>query len=200
MPRINLTVELLDIDQVKALGAKWHDENKICHVPHDISAEILKKWLSHTNYNIKSDFFYIARSYSRCWKCLILTPIFCFAVSPSAIFLTHSNNDQQKCRHNLQDTLTFISHLTAITPNAENIVKKMTSKFFLDFSDMSHSEYWMNHCEACGTKQDDSALYHGTDAVFNPKYESSIYPITLFQFNEYFACSGNAPEDQHIVK
>lgn len=175
-------------------------ENELKRVKHKLSSSynqfiILKgkKLLSHeakeeqVQENLRADFFYLAQTYTNCYKCKKSTLI-------NAIILPEGFEEvdeyaiedlQQKeifIEKNIpfrrQNYLSIISHITYISSEALKEIDNYTSKalFQEQYSMTTGYSYYRSICSYCGAAQCDNYIIS--------EFDSPFYPVNVDKFKK----------------
>jgi hypothetical protein len=217
-----LNVPYSQKDLAKSLGAKWDNKKKSWFVPHGVNVTPFIHWITeridplYQTPNIRSNNFYIVKSKEICWKCSKISDVFAFFL-PSG----HEKIDyweDEICQHQSPSNLIevnewikaehtiFVTYVNHLSEYPLKLIKEISPNYYYDFSKTTSDNYYMNHCEYCGSKQGDFFMYsepggafcpysktHAEEMVFNwyeANFEanagafSSVETVDLFCFND----------------
>ena len=208
MPRIDLQVPFAEKEDAKRLGARWDAEKKVWYIPDGVDCAPLKKFLPHEpTINIRSSNYYIAESSEACWKCNETTRVYGILLPAGHETLEpideadagFGSDDQfeeadfqvwldsaESRRWVKSDEPTIIHYVSHIASNVIAHIHRLTQNYRVDFSKTTQSSYWMNHCEHCGMKQGDFAMYCEPQGAFFPLSEQDASRIVLHRVAEFF--------------
>jgi hypothetical protein len=133
--------------------------------------------------NVRSPGYFIARMLTACRHCDRITEVFAFAVPPTHEFMT----DDEWNVAGVAAFLFFISWLP------DSVLSRLAAR-------KASEGGWLNHCEHCGTPQEDEEL-HCEPGAFMPTNESEAANIELVYVDEAFeaAAAGYAPDPEFVT-
>ena|ERR1700757_4550630 len=199
MPRIDLTVPFAEKDDAKRLGARWDANQKIWYVPEGINPGPFSRWLPlEPDINIRAVSYWIGVSEISCWKCDGRTRAFGFILPAGHETLDVEDDNEEVDLWVLCDSPTVLSYVTNLSPAVAERIQAMTRHYRLDFSKMTNSSYWMNHCEACGMKQGDFELFSEPGGGFFPMDEQEATRLALHEVKAPFSCSSDQSYGSHL--
>jgi len=194
MTRIDLKVPFSDKDEAKKLGARWDASSKVWFVPAGVGSSAFQRWMpSVPDLRVRANSYSIAQTTESCWKCGDLTRVYGFLLPTGhQVFET---DDDGVADWNEHDYPSMVAYVTDLPAAAAARIKAATTRYFLDFSKTTNSSYWMNHCEHCGMKQGDFAMYCEPGGAFYPMDEDAVSSIKLEAVSAPFSCNGETSYD-----
>ncbi|MDN2677946.1 DUF5710 domain-containing protein [Janthinobacterium sp. SUN033] len=191
MARINLNVPFSEKDEAKQLGARWDATLKVWFVPDGVDSSAFGRWLPTVpDVNIRSQRYGIAQTETVCWKCDELTRVYGFVLPPGHQTVEQDEDGVDEWYEH--DSSAMALYVTDLPPTVIARLKPITRHYYVDFSKTTNSSYWMNHCENCGMKQGDFAIYCEPGGAFFPMDEYATSKISLQSVHEPFCCNGDA--------
>jgi hypothetical protein len=135
--------------------------------------------------NVRSQFFFVARTNTRCWHCKSLTRVLALALPRGHETL---DPDTAEAWHyaNVNALIFFVEHLT------EGVLSRLDglSQYYrVSHCSATQSAYWANHCEHCGEVLGDHELHCELDGAFMPSSETAASNIQLLRIQEPFEAS-----------
>jgi hypothetical protein len=190
MARIDLCVPFSQKDEAKALGAKWDAVQKIWYVPDGVDAKLFSKWTGclgdDSPPNVRAKSYYIAEASRECWKCNKRSRVYAF-VLPAGFEALCETEEEDMSSWMKYSQPTFLSYITRFPEHAQQAIKSVTDKYFLDTSSMTTPmAYWMNHCEHCRARLGDFETMEEYDSPFSPLGPEEARQITLWHFDQPF--------------
>jgi hypothetical protein len=67
-----------------------------------------------------------------------------------------------------EDAAALLFYVECLSNEAGNVVRELAPRFRVDYSTPVDRNYWVNHCQHCGTIQEDHDLHCEPDAAFLP--------------------------------
>lgn len=202
MARINLQVPFSEKDEAKRLGARWDPDKKVWYISEGMPITPFQNWLpAETVINVRSPFYAIAESAKECWKCGKVTLVYGFMLPAGHETLEETAADSDTVEWIKKEQPTTIYYVDYIPKSARNHISAITLDYRIDYSQATHSSYWMNHCQHCGMKQGDFDMYCEPGGAFCPMDEEDESLITVHMVHEAFeaSCGGNSNDDVIII-
>ena len=200
MPSIDLEVPYHDKELAKAAGARWDARRKVWYVVNRDDLTPFAKWLPQpSRINHRSDSYVLLESRRDCWKCARETRVFGFAMprgheqfeesSPELEFSSDAEyqawlDGPDAIRWVAQDTATVLSYVTHISESALSRIQSLTMRYRKDYSSVTGTRYFMNHCEHCDAKLGDFETIEEFDAPLRPIGTESASRLVLYPMNE----------------
>jgi hypothetical protein len=156
MPRIDLQVPFPEKDEAKRLGARWDAQLKRWYIPEGTDHTAFNKWLPKppSPPNIRAPFWYLASSMRECWRCEVPSSVFAIMLPPGYEALNIADDPADDCWMD-SDSSTLLSYLSDVPGSVAAQLRERAPRYRLDYSQTTHSFYWMNHCEHCQAKLGD---------------------------------------------
>ncbi len=175
---IRLSVPFHEKDEAKKLGALWNAQGRFWYIVNDQDIALFSKWLQYENakINIKSAAYYIAKSFRNCWKCNYKSEVY-------AIILPKNNSFKNPYAK-------ILSYVTYLSKETQKYFNFMTNQFYYDYSNVTNSSYWMNHCKECKARLGDFETIEEYTSPFLAKSISEAKNITLYLIEERLEASG----------
>jgi Domain of unknown function (DUF5710) len=195
MARVDLKVPFAQKDEAKTLGAKWDPDKKVWYVPEGADIKLFNKWVVESvpedsiEVNLRASSYYIAVSARSCWKCQQKTKVYAFILPSGFEAFSCGEEPQDDCwvSYELPSPLTYI---TKLPRHAQEALSSITKNCYRDYSNTTHSSYWMNHCEHCKALLGDfDTIEDG--AAFSPMSPGDAEKISLHHFNVPFEGNGS---------
>jgi hypothetical protein len=143
---------------------------------------------SHSDANVRSQTFYVARSNARCWHCGEATRLIALAV-PQNHEILHADADADAEADNRDQPApdawqrvnadAFLFYVDYLPDGVRDQLKQISPSFRMAYSAVTLNSYWANHCEHCGTLLDDHDLHCEPEGAFMPVSESAATAIQL---------------------
>jgi len=171
-----LEVPFSEKDAAKSLGAKWNQKIKKWYVPRGVDEEGFNHWVPTEGSLTVMPPLFILKSWETCWSCGESADVFCLA-SAGVI----DDDDEEKEELNM-----FIQYLdlTYIPDYLDTIFKTKIPRYFMDYTKMSNSHYYVNHCH-CNAKLGDFYLHHEPEGAFHPICDEHAQEIIMYNLGFY---------------
>jgi hypothetical protein len=195
--RIDLCVPFEQKDEAKRLGARWDASAKVWYVPDGKDAAPFERWLPReidpNDIGVRAEYYYIVESSCACWKCGQSTRVYCFLLPVDHETLPEEGefDDEELYTWRRNDAPTMLSYVTNLIPEVVEKLRTFGDVYRVNLSEMTESQYWMNHCENCGAKQGDFHLHSEPGGAFFPMDEEAASQITLHRVAQPFGCQGD---------
>jgi len=175
---IRLSVPFHEKDEAKKLGAKWNAQGQFWYIMNDQDITLFYKWLQNENakINIKSATYYIAKSFRNCWKCNYKSKVYAIILPKNNLF-----------KNRYAKILSYVTYLSKETQKYFNFI---TNQFYYDYSNVTNSSYWMNHCQECKARLGDFETIEEYTSPFFAKTIPEAKNITLYFVDERLEASG----------
>lgn len=178
MKIIRLSVPFHQKEQAKTLGARWNNKGKFWYITHDEERSLFAQWMQNENekLNISSTSYFIAKSFRTCWKCKQFSDVY-------AIILPKPNPFSKEYAR-------ILYYLTNISQEVQERFYDITSYYYYDYSNMTHSSYWMNHCQHCNARFGDFETIEEYTSSFKPRSIADAKKVVLFLVEEKLEAAG----------
>lgn len=186
--------EKLEDIKHKIFGFSEYDKNNYeSHISetHNISIE-----KNDHNVNFKSRFFYLAQTYTKCYKCKRKTLAHAIILPENFETIDHITIDDLEakgihtedfslfCHENYQ---TILSYITYFSPHAiEQVYKYINKEYYkMVYSSSVDHAYYRSICQYCNSAQGDNFLIN--------EFNSAFYPVKAEDFNkiEFYRIDSN---------
>jgi hypothetical protein len=139
--------------------------------------------------NIRSAAYFLAQSVAACGRCSQPSPAFSFGLLPG-------HQRQVDERWESVDTSVLLFYIDYLPPEVISVAQELTSHYRLDYSRLTETEYWVNHCQHCDALLEDHDLHCEPDGAFLPLSTRDAERILLVEVREPFSarvrgCSEN---------
>jgi hypothetical protein len=210
VPSIDLEVPYQEKELAKALGARWDARRKIWYVVDREDLTPFDRWLPRPpRINHRSDSYMLLESQRGCWNCGQATRVFGFAMprgheqfEESSGDLEFSSDAEYETWLDGPEAMQWVSQTAAavlcyvihISESALSRMQSLTIRYRKDFSSVTGTRYFMNHCESCDAKLGDFETIEEFDAPLCPIGTASASRLFLYPVNERLeADSSSAP-------
>lgn len=194
-----LNINFEDIDEVKALGAKWDSETKKWFIEYRSDYPNFKKWIlkDRDSTIILCDHYYIVEGKQSCFKCGKMTTVIGFGFEN---YYEVYNDSFER----YSDEIHIASGIYSLSPKLVKYLKEKYN-FYLGYSKTAENEYYSNHCKHCNVIQGNFFLF---DEVDSPFFIDSIEKAKNLKLNKVIlkndimidACIGYGSKDSLIKK
>jgi hypothetical protein len=153
--------------------------------------------------NVRSKDYLIARTIGPCTDCGGRTPLVALVLPPSHETLSLAEDDdgdplpdswnQVSCR-------AFLFYIGYLPGGVQQRVQASSKSYRPAVSPIVQGSYWANHCEHCGSLQEDHDLFCEPGGAFLPVDAVSASAIELTRIDEPFAAAaaGYACEPEYL--
>lgn len=207
-PQQYLNVPYSKKDLAKSLGAKWDNKRKSWFVPKGVDSAPFMQWITARidplcqTPNIRANKFYIVKSKELCWKCSRLSEVFAFFLPAGHEKLEDWEDEsyQNQPSSNLiagkewvkAEYAIFVTYVNFLSEYPLKLIKEISPNYYYDFSKTTSDNYYMNHCEHCGSKQGDFFMYSEPGGAFCPSSEADAEDMIFSLYEDNFeANAGN---------
>ena len=208
MPSIDLEVPYQEKDRARALGARWDPRRKVWYVvdPEDLTS--FAKWLPQPpRISLRADSFFVLESRRDCWRCERATRVFGFAMprghqqlvesSPALEFSSDAEYEAwldgpDATQWVAQESTAVLSYVQHISESALARMHSLTMRYRKDYSSVTQTRYFMNHCEHCDAKLGDFETIEEFDAPFRPIGSASASKLLRYLVNERLEASASS--------
>ena len=135
--------------------------------------------------NVRSQFYFVARTNTRCSQCNSLTRVLAL-VLPSG-HETLDPDAAEAWHHANVDALIFF--VERLAEGVRSKLDALSPYYRLSHCSATQSAYWANHCEQCGEVLGDHELHCELDGAFMPSSETAASNIQLLRIQEPFEAS-----------
>jgi hypothetical protein len=167
VPRIELRVPLPEKDQARQLGARWDPQNSTWYVPDGVDATPLQKWIpAPQSPNILAEHWFLATTTRQCWRCHAPTHVFGIVLPEQhEALVVEGTADGSDDYWQPSDLPTMLSYVADVLESVAKRLRSLAPRYHIDYSQTTHSFYWMNHCEHCKAKLGDFETFHEPGAT-----------------------------------
>lgn len=102
--------------------------------------------------NVLCNNLFLFESKKKCWRCNKMTKVICLGTNDSYT-LFDNKNDYERYQH-----LQLLSYVKKLPIELADFLKK-NYRYYLGYSQHIRSEYYINHCEHCGSIQGDNYIH-----------------------------------------
>jgi hypothetical protein len=153
--------------------------------------------------NVRSKDYFIARTAGPCAYCGVRTPLVALVLPPSHETLTLAGDGADGPRPDSWDQVPWSAFLFYVgyLPDGVQLRVQASSKTYRPaVSPAAQGSYWANHCEHCGSLQEDHDLFCEPEGAFLPVDAASASAIELTRIDEPFAAAaaGYACEPEYL--
>ena len=196
MPRVTLRVPFEEKEEAKKLGARWDRTQQTWYVPDGIDSSRFKNWLPVPEPpNIRAPRWFLATSARECWRCGGRSCVFAIVLPPEheALMVEDDPADDYWERG---WSSTLLSYVVDVAEPVAARLRRVAPRYRVDYSQTTHSFYWMNHCEHCDAKlgdfetMEEPGTFYGCDLTFEV---GSPRAVDLCEIAEPFtgSCGGH---------
>ncbi|RFS21342.1 hypothetical protein DVR12_15685 [Chitinophaga silvatica] len=178
-----LNVPPTEKELASAKGARWSHEDQSWYLPADDFDRLIDidAWIPQQNpCIILPDPVILIKSTSPCWKCHHSNTFIAFAAN---FFYEKDNNERDELVWRLQDFFAIFEQIIEISDNLQSLLNKEYPLYKYVWSDVADRHLWLNHCEICHSKQEDSYLFNKQNGLFHPKTREEAAKLQLQSFN-----------------
>jgi len=153
--------------------------------------------------NVRSKDYLIARSVRPCTHCGVGTPLVALVLPPSHEILSLAEDDGSGPLADSWDEThgsAFLFHIGYLPDRVQQRVQASSKTYRLAVSPAAQGSRWANHCEHCGSLQEDHDLFCEPEGAFLPVDAASASAIELTRIDEPFAAAaaGYAREPEYL--
>jgi hypothetical protein len=184
MSSIDLEVPYQEKELAKALGARWNPQRKVWYVVDRDDLTPFAKWLPRPpQINHRAASYILLESSRDCWKCGKETHVFGFAlprgyqqleaVEPDREFSSDAEYEvwlegPDAIQWVARQATAVLSYITHISDSALTRTQSLSKRYRKDYSNVTGTRYFMNHCEQCDAKLGDFETIEEFDAPLRP--------------------------------
>lgn len=178
-------------DEVKSLGAKWDYEQKKWYIPYGLKESLFETWLHNCKSpNFKSDYFYLAQSFKKCYKCqsnikvyAIILPIDFERLTPIDELEEDIEDSAEEAFWIKQDYFSILSYISEISFHALEKIRKYATNYSLRYSNTTNSYYFISSCTSCSAIQGDNFVISEFNSPFHPIEVKDFKNITFHKID-----------------
>jgi hypothetical protein len=111
--------------------------------------------------NVRSANYLLLQAISQCPRCSLPTSVFCLGVNSGYESRTEE-------RWISEDAAALLFYVERLSKEAGELLMELAPQFWIDHSTPVDRSYCVNHCQHCGTIQEDHNLHCEPDAAFLP--------------------------------
>lgn len=183
-----LNVPYKEKDEAKNLGAKWDNSKKKWYISSSNSdIKQFSRWLPSESYNFISDFFYLAQTERKCYKCNTLITVNAIVLPEGckSIEEDFDDNDKQDIQREFvpQDYHSILAYIKNISPEALIEINKYANNYTLNYSATVNTTYYMSICTNCNAHQGDNFTIIECGSPFSPSNASDFKKIIFHKIN-----------------
>jgi hypothetical protein len=139
--------------------------------------------------NVRSAAYFLAQSVAACGRCSQPSSAFSFGLLPG-----HQRQVDEGWESVDMGVLLF--YIDYLSPEVISVAQELTPHYRLDYSPLTATEYWVNHCQHCGALLEDHDLHCEPDGAFLPLNTREAEGILLVEVRAPFlawarGCSDN---------
>ncbi|CBG87112.1 hypothetical protein [Citrobacter rodentium] len=169
-------------------GAHYDAHSGVWYVePHELTDALRNFAYDAVDFNIVAPYYLVITSKVQCSSCRQPTDII-------AVMFTRYLKKSQDGRRWLSVTgNSFLFHINQLP---EAIRKNIKAKnYYPDKSKTSGLRYWMNHCEVCGERLSDYALFCVEEDLFKRMPVERLLKADIRKVKRMFVCQAGNPAD-----
>jgi len=153
--------------------------------------------------NVRSNGYLIARTAGECPRCGLQTRLVALVVPPSHEALSQAEHEQGGPENDTWDPVPWsalLFHIGYLPDDVQQRLKDFSATYRPALSAAAPGSNWANHCEHCGSLQEDDDLFCEPEGAFFPVDAASASVIELTPIDEPFAAAvgGYACEPQYL--
>lgn len=170
-----LQVPYEEKDKAKSLGAKWDTNRKKWYVPDGLDKKPFAKWLPNyeTEFTLRALApFYLMKSKETCWKCEQVSEVISFAA------------DGVEEEGNLINQFVTFFYVALLPERLQRFLAENYINYFLDYSNTTKSNYYINHCQHCAVSLGDFFMHNEPGGSFDPLIEEVAKEIELIELKD----------------
>ena len=158
--------------------------------------------------NVRSKDYLIARTAGPCAHCGVRTRLVALVLPPSHETLSLAEDDEDGPLPDSWDQVpwsAFLFYVGYLPDGVQQRVHASSKTYRPAVSPAAQGSYWANHCEHCGSLQEDHDLFCEPEGAFLPVDAASASAIELTRIDEPFAAAAAgytcAPEYlEHMIR
>jgi hypothetical protein len=142
--------------------------------------------------NVRSKDYFIALTVGPCTFCGVSTPLLALVLPPSHETLSPAEDDEDGALPEAWDRVpwsAFLFYVEYLPDGVQQRVQASSERYRPAVSEASQRSYWANHCQHCGSLQDDHDLFCEPEGAFFPVDAASASAIELTCIDEPFAAA-----------
>jgi hypothetical protein len=186
-----LYVPYHDKDKVKSLGAEWCYKKKNWYIPFGLNENLFETWIYNcTSPNFKADYFYLAQTSKQCYKCQSKTKVYAIVLPIGFERLTaiddleeEPTNSTEEYSWIKQDYFSILSYISEISDLALEKIKKYADNYSLNYSNTTHSYYFISSCTSCSAIQGDNFVISEFNSPFHPIEVNNFKNIIFYKID-----------------
>jgi len=152
---IELQVPFTEKDEAKRLGARWDSSRKTWYIPEGLERLAFARWIpTPQSPNIRAKGWSVAGSRRECWRCKRVSRVFAVVLPPGYEALRVEDDPSDDYWEGGED-LVLLSYVDDVPRSVAAQLHRLAPRYRIDYSQTTHSFYWMNHCEQCEAKLGD---------------------------------------------
>jgi hypothetical protein len=153
--------------------------------------------------NVRSQGYLIARTAGACSRCGLKTRLVALVLPPSHEAMSLAEDEQNGPEADSWDPVpcsAFLFHVGYLPDEVRQRLEGFSKTYRPAASAAAQGSYWANHCEHCGSLQEDQDLFCEPEGAFFPVDAASASVIELTHIDEPFeaATGGYACEPQYL--
>jgi hypothetical protein len=142
--------------------------------------------------NVRSTDYFIALTAGLCTYCGVSTPLLALVLPPSHETLSPTEDDEDGALPEAWDRVpwsAFLFYVEYLPDGVQRRVQASCERYRPAVSQAAQRSYWANHCEHCGSLQEDHDLFCEPEGAFFPVDAASASAIELTCIDEPFAAA-----------
>lgn len=185
--RVDLDVPYEEKDMAKRLGARWDSYYRVWHVHPGVDMRPFERWLPiRHEYSVRARSYFVAESDIGCWKCGKVFSVNALMLPAGHEDLEPGDDESPEAIWYQRHSVGMLTYVTSLPATVAHSLKTLAPNYWVDYSQTTRSEYWMNHCAHCGAKQGDFPLLCEVGSPFRPMDEKSASLVTVRAFDGPF--------------
>jgi hypothetical protein len=144
--------------------------------------------------NVRSKDYFIALTAGLCTYCGVSTPLLALALPPLHETLSAAEDHEDEEFSQGWDRVpwsAFLFYVEYLPDGVQQRVQASSRRYRPAVSKAAQRSYWANHCEHCGSLQDDHDLFCEPKGAFFPVDAASARAIELTCIDEPFAAAAS---------
>ncbi|WP_348988942.1 DUF5710 domain-containing protein [Xenorhabdus sp. SGI240] len=193
MLRIDLNVPDEEHEKARKLGAHWDAAAQIWYIDDSFDPTPFMNWLPF--YNVHAEFWYLAQTRTPCPHCQEHTTVTAFMLPAGHKMLEADDDDDEdedddetntEVDYSEQDSPAFLFYVADIPTTVRNVLSGFHHTLRKTGGRRIRRTHWINHCEHCGTQQDDADMFAEVGGAFFPSSRKEAAAIQLHRIDEPF--------------
>lgn len=189
---IPLDIHHEEIGVAVSQGAHYDAQSGVWYVePHELTDALRDFAYDSVDFNIVAPDYLVITAKIRCSNCHQSTNII------AVMFTRYLKRSQDGKRWVSVAGNHFLFHINQLPDAIKKNIK--ANNYYLDKSKTTGMRYWMNHCEVCGERLSDYALFCVEEDLFKRMPVERLLASNIRKVNRMFVCrAGNPADDGRI--